>query len=211
MKPQRNASQRTRRTQRERRELSHTRMLDAAVTLIARQGSSRTTLSEIGKASGYTHGLVSHRFGCKGELVRTLIQKLQLGFAKSIQPALEGKQGIKALKLIVETYLRAAAQNERLALYVLIGEALGPVPEIKPDLAQADENFRRSIQKQIEQGIRLGEIRASINPADQAALIVATLRGLVIQRLLNPEAFALDTVCESLTANLERTLKRRKA
>ncbi|MDB5107468.1 MAG: hypothetical protein JWM69_409, partial [Candidatus Binatus sp.] len=33
MKPQRNASQRTRRTQGERRELSHTRMLDAAVTL----------------------------------------------------------------------------------------------------------------------------------------------------------------------------------
>ncbi|HYR79679.1 MAG TPA: helix-turn-helix domain-containing protein, partial [Candidatus Dormibacteraeota bacterium] len=73
---QRSARPQPRRTQRERRELSHHRMLDAALTLIARQGSSRTTLSQIGEASGYTHGLVSHRFGCKSELVRTLIQKL---------------------------------------------------------------------------------------------------------------------------------------
>src|SRR5216683_680184 len=126
---------RPRRTQRERRELSHHRMLDAALTLIARQGSSRTTLSQIGKASGYTHGLVSHRFGCKGGLVRTLIQKLQRDFAKSILPSLEGKSGIKALKLVSEKYLRAAALSNRLALYVLIGEALGPVPEIRAELA----------------------------------------------------------------------------
>src|SRR5438105_9575531 len=128
MNTHRSAQRRQRRTQRERRELSHRRMLDAAVSLIARQGSSRTTLSEIGKASGYTHGLVSHRFGSKGEMVRTLIHKLQSDFTKSIAPALEGQRGIKALKVTAEKYLRATAQSNRLALYALIGEALGPVP-----------------------------------------------------------------------------------
>jgi AcrR family transcriptional regulator len=207
MKSQRNPQPRARPTQRERRELSHHRMLEAAVKLIARQGSSCTTLNEIGEASGYTHGLVSHRFGSKGQLVRTLIQKLQGDFAKSILPALEGKRRIEALKLLSETYLRAAAQRDRLAMYVLIGEALGPVPEIRPDLAKADQNFRRSIQKRIEEGIRAGEIRATVDPKAQAALILATLRGLVIQRLLNPDAFDIDTVCREMRANLDRTLK----
>ena len=208
MNLQRNARTQPRRTQRERRELSHHRMLDAALTLIARQGSSRTTLSQIGEASGYTHGLVSHRFGCKSELVRTLIQKLQTDFAKSILPELKGKQGIKALKLVAEKYLRAtAAHSSRLALYVLIGEALGPVPEIRPDLARADENFRRSIQKQIEEGIRSGEIRATVDAATQAAIIVATLRGLVIQRILHPDSLDIDTVCRDMKSNLDRTLK----
>src|SRR5438105_1028148 len=82
MDAQRTARQQPRRTQRERRELSRNRMLEAAVTLVARQGSSRTTLSEIGQRSGYTHGLVSHRFGSKGQLVRALIEKLQGNFAK---------------------------------------------------------------------------------------------------------------------------------
>lgn len=208
MNSQTNARPRPRRTQRERRELSHHRMLDAALTLIARQGSSRTTLSQIGEASGYTHGLVSHRFGCKSQLVRTLIQKLQTDFAKSILPELKGKTGIKALKLVSEKYLRAtAAHSARLALYVLIGEALGPVPEIRPDLARADENFRSSIQKLIEEGIRTGEIRQTVDAITQAALILATLRGLVIQRILHPDSFDLDTVCRDVKSNLERTLK----
>jgi len=207
MNPQRNVRPLPRRTQRERRELSHHRMLDAALTLIARQGSSRTTLSQIGEASGYTHGLVSHRFGCKEQLVRTLIQKLQTDFAKSVLPELKGKNGIKALKLLSEKYLRATAQSARLALYVLIGEALGPVPEIRPELAKADENFRRSIQKLIEDGIRAGEIRATVDARTQAALILATLRGLVIQRILHPDSFDVETVCRDMKSNLERTLK----
>ncbi len=196
-----------RRTQQERRRLSHERMLDAAVTLIARQGSSRTTLSEIGECSGYTHGLVSHRFGSKSALVRALIHKLQADFSKSIAPALEGTKGLKAVKLVCESYLLAAAKDERLAMYALIGEALGPVPEIKPDLAKADENFRRGIESQIEEGIRAGEIRGGIDPQAQSALIVGTLRGLVIQKQINPTAFKLDIVSKDMIRNLERALK----
>jgi AcrR family transcriptional regulator len=204
---QRAARRPRRRTQQERRRLSHDRMLDAAVALIARQGSSRTTLSEIGERSGYTHGLVSHRFGSKGALVRALIHKLQADFMKSIEPALKGTKGLKALKLVCESYVRAAAKEERLAMYALIGEALGPLPEIKPDLAQADENFRRGLERRIEEGIRAGEIRAGIDPEAQSALIVATLRGLVIQRQLNPAAFKLDAVVKDMNRNLERALR----
>ncbi len=207
MGSQRTAQRARRRTQQERRRLSHERMLDAAVALIARQGSSRTTLSEIGERSGYTHGLVSHRFGSKGALVRALIHKLQADFAKSIEPALEGSKGLKALKLVCESYLRAAAEKERLAMYALIGEALGPVPEIRADLARADENFRRGIERQIEEGIRAGEIRAGTDTHAHSALIVATLRGLVIQRQLSPDSFKLDAVVRDLIRNLERALK----
>jgi len=182
-------------------------MLEAAVALIARQGSSRTTLSEIGERSGYTHGLVSHRFGSKGALVRALIEKLQHDFGKSVEPALKGNDGLKALKLMCESYLRAAAEKEWLAMYALIGEALGPVPEIRPDLAQADENFRRSIRRHIDEGIRNGEIRAGVDSQSQSTLIVATLRGLVIQRLIDPNSFKLDAVIKDATRNLERALR----
>jgi AcrR family transcriptional regulator len=69
-------------TQDERRERSESRMLAAAIDLFARQGSGRTTLVEIGKVAGYTHGLVGHRFGSKSGLVRRLIKNLQRDFTR---------------------------------------------------------------------------------------------------------------------------------
>src|SRR5258708_1878284 len=126
---------RRRRTQAQRRELSDQRMLDAAFKLIERQGGSRTTLVEIGDLSGYSHGLVSHRFGSKGELVRAATRRLQHEFAKLLEPALAGRHGLKALLITAETYLRTAASSDRNAMYVLIGEALGPLPEIRSEMA----------------------------------------------------------------------------
>src|SRR3984957_12318073 len=95
--PQSKRTPRQRRTQAQRRELSDQRMLDAAFKLIERQGGSRTTLVEIGDLSGYSHGLVSHRFGSKEALVRAVTERLQHDFAKLLEPALAGLHGMGGL------------------------------------------------------------------------------------------------------------------
>lgn len=199
-------SPRRRRTQAQRRELSDQRMLDAAFKLIERQGGSRTTLVEIGELSGYSHGLVSHRFGSKGELVRAATRRLQHEFAKLLEPALAGLHGLKALIVTAETYLRTAAASDRNAMYVLIGEALGPLPEIRGEMAEADHKFRMAVQKLVEEGMRTGEIRDDVDPPAYAALFVGTLRGLVMQHLMKPPAFDLDRVCRELILSIERSL-----
>lgn len=196
-----------RRTQAQRRELSDQRMLDAAFKLIERQGGSRTTLVEIGDLSGYSHGLVSHRFGSKGALVHAVTERLQHKFAKLLEPALVGLHGLKALTVIAETYLRTAAASDRNAMYVLIGEALGPLREIRGEMAEADETFRKAARRLVEEGMQSGEIRSDVDPAAYAALFVGTLRGLVVQHLMKPRAFDLDRVCSELTLSIERSLR----
>jgi AcrR family transcriptional regulator len=181
-------------------------MLDAAFKLIERQGGSRTTLVEIGELSGYSHGLVSHRFGSKGELVRAATRRLQHEFARQLEPALAGLHGLKALIVTAETYLRIAAASDRNAMYVLIGEALGPLQEIRGEMAEADHKFRMAVQKLIEEGMRTGEIRSDVDPPAYAALFVGTLRGLVVQHLMKPPAFDLDRVCRELILSIERSL-----
>ncbi|MGO9453966.1 MAG: TetR/AcrR family transcriptional regulator [Candidatus Binataceae bacterium] len=198
-----------RRTQRERRETSYRRMLDAAVKLIERQGSSRTTLAQIGELSGYSYGLVTHRFGSKEALVRAVTRAAQASFARHEMGDVERRQGLAALVMLVERYLRAAASRNRNALFVLIGEALGPVPEIRRDMAAADANFRGAVRKLIEQGIEAGEIRRDADPDPQAAMIVGTLRGLAIQRFLDPSAFDLEAVCRALRENVTHSLAAR--
>jgi len=184
-------------------------MLDAAVKLIERQGSSRTTLAQIGELSGYSYGLVTHRFGSKEALVRAVTHAAQASFARHEMDDVERRQGLAALVTLVERYLRAAASRNRNALYVLIGEALGPVPEIRRDMAAADANFRGAVRKLIEQGIEAGEIRRDAEPDAQAAMIVGTLRGLAIQRFLDPSAFDLEAVCRELRENVIRSLAAR--
>jgi AcrR family transcriptional regulator len=184
-------------------------MLEAAVKLIERQGSSRTTLAQIGERSGYSYGLVTHRFGSKEALVRAVTRHAQASFARHELSDMDSRRGLEALMLLAERYLRAVAARNCNALYVLIGEALGPVPEIRRDMAAADTNFRDALRKLIEQGIETGDIRRDANPDAQAAMIVGTLRGLAIQRLLDPSAFDLETVCQGLRENILLSLAAR--
>jgi AcrR family transcriptional regulator len=181
-------------------------MLAAAVKLIERQGSGRTTLAQIGELSGYSYGLVSHRFGSKDALVRAVTREVQESFARHAMGELEDRRGLAALLVLAERYLRAAAARNRNALFVLIGEALGPLPAIRRDMADADGKFRAAVRKLIEQGIDDGDIRRDADPAAQAAMVVGILRGLAIQRLLNPSAFDLDAVCRELRITLKRAL-----
>jgi AcrR family transcriptional regulator len=181
-------------------------MLAAAVKLIERQGSGRTTLAQIGELSGYSYGLVSHRFGSKDALVRAVTREVQESFARHAMGELEDRRGLAALLILAERYLRAAAARNRNALFVLIGEALGPLPAIRRDMVDADGKFRAAVRKLIEQGIDDGDIRRDADPAAQAAMVVGILRGLAIQRLLNPSAFDLDAVCRELRITLKRAL-----
>jgi hypothetical protein len=59
----------------------------------------------------------------------------------------------------------------------------------------------------IRQGIEAGEIRADADPMLQASLLVATLRGVVRQWLVDPSV-DLDLICKELIGNLRRSLAR---
>jgi hypothetical protein len=115
-------------------------------------------------------------------------------------------QGLEAVLILVERYLRAVVARSRNALYVLIGEALGASPEIRREISAADANFRAGVRRSIEQGIALGEIHPAADADAQAAMIVATLRGLAIQHLIDASAFDPEAVCRELLASVTRSL-----
>ena len=61
-----------RRSHAQRREESERRMLDAALAIVARRGTVRMTLAEVGEAAGYSRGLPAHHIGSKAGLVQAL-------------------------------------------------------------------------------------------------------------------------------------------
>ena len=62
-----------------RSEVSTGKLLDAAAELISEGGYERMTLAAIGKRAGYSHGLVTARFGSKEGLLWALVDRMVNG------------------------------------------------------------------------------------------------------------------------------------
>jgi AcrR family transcriptional regulator len=204
-------------TQDERRERSERRMLAAAIELFARQGSGRTTLVEIGQLSGYTHGLVSHRFGSKTGLVRQLLKNLQRDFTtKQLPEATERGEGLEALLEVVSGTLSLMTEGAKSArsiraLTVLMAEALGPVPELLDDAIALNRSFRAVLRKLLEQGVEAGEIRKDVHPDERAAAIVAQIRGVELLWSLDPRSISLQSLIAEIVDSLRRSLQAQSA
>src|SRR5437764_2201484 len=85
-----------------RSELSTTRLLDAAAELIAEVGYDRATLAQIGERAGYSHGLVTRRFGSKENLLWTLVERMTVQWSEQrLRPSLAGLVGIDAVVGVV--------------------------------------------------------------------------------------------------------------
>jgi len=85
-------------------------------------------------------------------------------------------------------------------------EATGPTPDLQPEFRALHVRFRADIEKLLREGIASGEVRADIDPAAQAVLILGTQRGIAFQWLLDPGAFSLNDAYEEQKRNLRRAL-----
>ncbi|MEM7080387.1 MAG: TetR/AcrR family transcriptional regulator [Pseudomonadota bacterium] len=198
------ASDAKRRTQEERKAESERRIIRAAVELFAKQGYLKTTLIEVGRAAGYTGGLVSHRFGSKEGLLNAVIDNAGTRFFEDqLRPAIEGEHiqsAQQALRNYISTYFEEVFVREShiRALYVIMGEGLGSVPEVRPKIAQLNRGMRQRLGDIVRRGIDSGEFGANVDPDAAAVLIVGLLRGVVMQYLADPRAFKKKTVLPML-------------
>jgi AcrR family transcriptional regulator len=197
-----------RRTQAERTADAHRRMIRAAISLIARQGYTQTTLAQVGKEAGYSSGLVSHHFGSKPGLLRALVQQIAVRFYEDqVRPATV-ESGLEALDAMIDTYLaELELRPERMrALYVLMGEALGPLSEINEVFAELNRNWRNFVREWIEAGKTAGEIRSDVAAEVEAVAYIALLRGVANQWMAEPGCFDLEAVRHSLKHAVRRHL-----
>ncbi len=196
---------RPRRAQAERSSASTEAMLNAAVELILDHGA-RVSMMAIGQKSGYSHGLVLARFGSKAGLIRAVTQRVQRSFTATIEAAVGEAKGLRRLLGLVDAFFASTAQGSVAgrAFYVLLGEALGPDPELRAAYLRIDGLFRRFIEGILLEARDLGEIPATVDPTATAALLVGMLRGTGMQFRINDQAFDLSAVHAEARSFIER-------
>lgn len=203
----------TGKTQEARKAESERRIMRAAIELFAKQGYMKTTLIEIGKAAGYTGGLVTHRFGSKERLLRAVVKSTSSRLLDDqIQPAIEGDRvasAEEALRNFIDTYFNEVFvwESRMRALYVVMGEALGAVPEIKPAISKINKRARNFIASIVRRGKESGEFRVDVDPDASAVLIFGLLRGVVNQYLMDSKAFSREHILPILKNSAVASLK----
>jgi AcrR family transcriptional regulator len=167
------------------------RILAAAQDILAERGFSELTMTAISQVSGVNRALVSYYFGGKAgllaALVETLFQDPAVGFVEEIRATHDGVDR-------VETFLdwqRRVSERDRTnrMLYELLPQALRD-PEVRARFAKEYRDYRAVDADCLGAAPReLGERELDA----LAAVSIAVVEGLGIQRALDPEGFDHDT------------------
>ena len=132
-------------------------------------------------------------------------------YQRTIGPLLRPQPDLVAAALFYTIYLvgvnELVIREERMrALYVLMGEALGPVTEINPVFVELNRSFRSAACSRIQAGIDAGEIRPDVDPDAEAAAFIGMLRGVAVQWVADRGCFDIEAVRESMKKGLRRQL-----
>ncbi|MCU1691872.1 MAG: transcriptional regulator, TetR family [Frankiales bacterium] len=167
--------------QAQRTDLSTRRLLDAAAELISERGYARTTLAEIGRRAGYSHGLVTMRFGTKAGLLEALIDRMARRFGRDqMLTTAAGRTGVDALTFIILEVRQEIERNPGAlrSFYSLLFEAVNPASDIHSHLSELNDEYLSSVCLLVQAGVDAGTVRTDIAPDVIAGQFSATLRGI---------------------------------
>jgi AcrR family transcriptional regulator len=196
---------RARRRQEDRTALSDERMTRAAIDLLVEKGVAGTTLAAIGAGAGYSRGLVSHRFGSKAGLLAHVVKYVNAEWRERLNTAVAGRRGLTAILRAIKALEVFVAEEPRglRVLYMLGFQSIDPGAEYRTNVAAVHEAQRRDLEKWVRQGQQDGAIRLSVDPALAAAMLAASIAGLVFHWLVTP-----DLPIGELHRQLRRDVKR---
>jgi len=197
-------------TQEARRASSERRLVAAACEVLARKGWIGMTLAEVGSKAGVSRGLVSHHFGNKAGLLRALTHHIDESFSNAMLAAPPCEPGLPSILGYVSVYLGRTDQrwtNTR-TLLLLMAEALVDGSENAPVLAGYMGRMFDYLEENIRIGIERGEVSPDVLPALGAEMVIGTLRGMMLQRLVRGNLGDMVEMRSQVMAMIARSLSK---
>jgi AcrR family transcriptional regulator len=184
------------RTQAERRAESEAKLLRAALELIAVQGFAGTTVAQIGTAAGYSRGLVTQHFGSKFGLARELIGLIKEGFERETVPRLLDVPDGQILSAWIDRYIIALETDSARyrAILALQAESITSLDELRPAVADLNQQVRSYLEGRLGAAQARGEIAADVDLGPLVTAVLGMLRGTASQYLIDPDGTDLHAV-----------------
>ncbi|WP_329388848.1 TetR/AcrR family transcriptional regulator [Streptomyces sp. NBC_01716] len=189
-----------------RRQATRQKLYDAAVTLIAEQGFSATTVDEIAERAGVAKGTVYYNFKNKNELFEELLRHGVGLLTASLQTAADEtaeREGtsVEALDAMVRAGL-AFIDRHPAFTQLYVAELWRTNRAWQPTLLIARQRAVAVVEKVLQEGIDGGELGEEIDiPLTAAALV-----GMVLVAALDWQAFQPERSIDDVHAALSLLL-----
>jgi AcrR family transcriptional regulator len=178
------------------------RIVDAAVDLLAAKGFRGTTIAELAEQVGTTHSNLLYYFGSKERLLLDVVAERERREGSGYYAALQSDEpAFVALPAVAGLVVRNARFTR---LYVVLGAENFDVGDPLHEFFV--ERYRRArafTEKAVRTDQERGHLPADVDVAQLSREVVATLMGLEIQWLMEPEAIDLQATVDAYAAGLE--------
>jgi AcrR family transcriptional regulator len=192
-----------RRTQAERRAAAEAALLQAAAELIVERGIEGASLRSISERAGISRAMPGYHFGSKDALIARIAdrghERTMTATAEAVERAGRGREPLstlEALRLTIETYVdvvgSADAPEER-AVIVMWG-ATFPTASTLPAMVESDRQTHTDLAGLIKHGQDEQSIRADIDAAAAALVIMGLSRGVAALSLTHTDVADPATV-----------------
>ncbi|MZR11481.1 TetR/AcrR family transcriptional regulator [Maritimibacter sp. DP07] len=191
-------------SKKDRREASDRRMLRAATALISKGGIAGAKLAQIGIDAGYSPNLPVQRFGTKLALLIAVLDGIEDRFLRHVENRVGEKRGVAALAERIRLQLEAVRDmpESAIALYHLIIESTGSMPDLKPRVAGLQKAYHDNLHTYLEQAQAAGELAPDADINRAARLISGAISGMSIQAIVDERTKELGDDAEALAAQL---------
>ena len=195
-------------TQAERTAISDRAMLDAAIELVLKHGTEKTTLAMIGEKAGYSRGLATYRFGSKAGLYDTLCKSIGRNWLEYLKKGVDDMVGIEAMCAALDSIYQwvSDSPNEARVLQILHCGSASPGSEYQETSIGIHRRQLSDVVEWVRAGQRQGQICSNIDVDAVAAEYVAYSSGITFLWLLSPETFNFENANKAMKNYLRTSL-----
>ena len=159
------------------------KILSSATKLFSTQGYSNTSLAQVAKEAQVSKALIFWHFASKEDLFRTALTDSLAPYSIDVLEALSGLGEFEQIGKLIDVYFEFVSQNVysvRFLLSLVVREEKN-LDDVLDRTTELFRIYRNLLADILQTGREKGVFRTSVNPPADAALIMATLNGILVQ------------------------------
>lgn len=167
----------------QRKEMTRELLLDAAIDVFAEKGYNGASLDDVADAAGFTKGAVYSNFTRKSDLFRALLEREASRYDLALSETVS-KVPLELLPDVAAELLAAPeADEERQTLLVEFWLAAVRDPSLRAALSNTTDDVGQAFEQQLEHSAA----QPGFEGRELAVLFDALVRGLLMNRALDPD------------------------
>ena len=159
------------------------KILSSATKLFSTQGYGNTSLAQVAKEAQVSKALIFWHFASKDDLFRTAVTDSLAPYSIDVLEALSGLDELGQIGKLIDVYFEFVSQNVysvRFLLSLVVREEKN-LDDVLDRTTELFRIYRNLLADILQTGREKGTFRTSVNAQADAALIMATLNGILLQ------------------------------